>query len=350
MSAAVQEFVRSVRSIPAGAARRIVVATPRAPKSSFMADLYREILDPETPWLAVPPTELADVSAAAAGMGAEMLVHVHWTSWALGRLDRAPAEAALQRALGILESVRKHRMVWTVHNTLPHDCRHEDLEVTLRRHLADQADLIHIMNPMTREIVAPWYELPDDKVVQADHPWPRVVGIGRDEACRMLGLNPRYRWIGFLGQIRPYKRVDILLDTMDRLSPDHRCIIAGATDGSDEMRSVVARAQRHPRTVVLSGHQPDAVFHAVAEAVGVVVLPYIDILNSGVHPLAAAVGCPVVMLGSESTPAAGGGAGGDPDERGPAATLVERVLTAQSSPRMVRSSPSLGSLRARWWA
>ena len=62
------------------------------------------------------------------------------------------------------------RTLWTVHNIPPHDSRFEDVDIELRRAIAGVADRIHLMGPRTRELVAPWFEIPKEKTFVVPHP------------------------------------------------------------------------------------------------------------------------------------------------------------------------------------
>jgi glycosyltransferase involved in cell wall biosynthesis len=135
----------------------------------------------------------------------------------------------------------------------------------------------------------------------ASHPLPPPE-IGplptRDDARVGLDL-PRDRRVAlFLGLIRPYKGVDLLLDALARLprSSDWFLVVAGEPWGDSEAR---LRRQVHDlglgdRVRLAFGWVPEREVPTLLAAADLVVLPYRSGSQSAVAPLAMAAGVPVL--------------------------------------------------------
>jgi glycosyltransferase involved in cell wall biosynthesis len=231
------------------------------------------------------------------------VVHLHWTApilqWAAGPYR---AQQALESALESIAAFKKRggRLVWTVHNVLPHDGRHLHAEITLARTLAESADLIHIMSEATLAEAAPYYDIDPAKVVLIEHSSYQGIypnWIDREAARRKLGIHPSEKVLLALGGIRPYKGLERLLDVFDTLvrrDPSLHLLIAGKPGRQPEVEELAERAKWANRVTPRFEHLPDDQLQVWLNAADVAVLPYTNILNSGALLLAQTYGLPVV--------------------------------------------------------
>lgn len=120
----------------------------------------------------------------------------------------------------------------------------------------------------------------------------------REAARETLGLAPGRRVALFLGLIRPYKGVDLLVRAMARLplDSDWQLVVAGEPWGGlgDELSRQVADAGLGDRVRLLLGWVPEERVATLLAAADVVVLPYRSGSQSAVAPLALGHGVPVV--------------------------------------------------------
>jgi glycosyltransferase involved in cell wall biosynthesis len=231
------------------------------------------------------------------------VLHLHWTS---AVVQVAPDEAQAQRRLDRFREqvhalkARGGRVLWTVHNVLPHELAYRDLELQLCRFLAEQADLVHVMGPATFTAAQPYFPLDPARVVEVPH--SSYTGIYPDlidpqVARHRLGIADGELALLALGGIRPYRGLDQLLDVFDRLQahdPRLRLLVAGKPGNFDAMAAWQARCEADPRIVSRFEHLPEhelQVWHAAAD---LAVLPYRAILNSGAFKLAQTFGLPIV--------------------------------------------------------
>ncbi len=191
-------------------------------------------------------------------------------------------------------------VVWTVHNGLAHEAEFERAEVELARRLAEVADVVHVLSAATRDYVAPWYELPAEKVVHLPHPSYKGMydrSVSRAEARTALGLREQDKAVLFFGQIRAYKGVDTVVAAAAAArarDEDVVLLLAGHTHDS-ELAKIDALLPAGLRTVRHHDFVRDADVQTWLTAADVLVLPYQRILNSGSMFLGATFGLPVVL-------------------------------------------------------
>ncbi len=215
------------------------------------------------------------------------VVHVHWLYvfpfvWLMKLFVR------WCRVLG-------YRLVWTVHNVLPHEASAVDVEKT--RWLYLQADAVFVHYEANVERLRDILDVDTGKVTVIAHPtfedsYPDEVD--RDEARRRLGIPLEKKVALCFGMMRPYKGMEVFADAMAGLDDDY----LGLVVGSGESREVVASLQEKERSVsnlrVVPRYVPDQEVQLYFNAADVVVLPYRRISTSGVVPLAYSFHRPVV--------------------------------------------------------
>lgn len=272
------------------------------------------------------------------------VLHLHWTAAVLQ--VAATEQEAAERLDRFTEQVRALRsrggkLVWTVHNVLPHELAYRDLELRLCRFLADQADLVHVMGPATFAATQPHFPLDPARTVEVAHSsytgvYPDLVT--RRAARERLGIGDGEIALLALGGIRPYRGLDQLLDVFDRLhaaDPRLRLLVAGKPGTFDGLAQWQQRCESDPRIVSRFEHLPEdqlQVWHAAAD---LAVLPYRAILNSGAFKLAQTFGVPVVAprdgcLADALDPAYA--LGFDPDDPATLQAAVEAGIALVSDP------------------
>lgn len=257
-------------------------------------------------WETRPTTTYEGAVALLGRLGAGDVFHIHWTAPIVQRAEEeADASARVERFTMAVDDAKSRgvTLFWTVHNVLPHDGRHLDVEVALCRMLADRADVIHVLSGATAALTAPYYELPAAKIAEVPHPSYQGVyptSVSRAEARARFGIAPEQRVVLFFGQMRPYKGLDSLFLALDALSQDERertvLLLAGRTRDDDlaELERILPTGVR-----VVRDHSfiPDADVELWFRAADVAVYPYRSILNSGSLHLAATFGVHALVPG-----------------------------------------------------
>ncbi|MET0862467.1 MAG: glycosyltransferase [Microbacterium sp.] len=234
------------------------------------------------------------------------VLHLHWTAPILQReptLEAAAAALESFRTLLAEMKARGVRLIWTIHNQLPHEVPYREAEISLYRLLATSADAIHIMSPQTPTVLKDICELPADRLVEIPH--PSYVGVygspmSRVDARASFDLADDEPTVLFLGQMRPYKGLGVLLAALSRLAEEGKrtptVLLAGAA--TPEVQAEIEEAlPEGVRVIPRYEFVPDAEVGQWFAAADLAVFPYQAILNSGSLHLSASFGVPAVLPG-----------------------------------------------------
>ncbi len=266
-------------------------------------DLLYQALDRST--LIAPVASAFDVTALdlAAARNVSYVHHLHWTSTILGdAFDRADADRRRVAFVDELDRIRRHgaSVVWTVHNELPHECAYPDIELQMRRQIAERCDAIHVMCEHSRAIAVERFGADDDIVFVAPMPaysgHYRVSDLNPADARAALGIDHASFVHLFLGTIRPYKGIDALLDAFASIhSEDDQValIVAGRPD-HPSVPALERRCRATPGVLAHFEEVPDDELTGWFRAADTVVLPYRTGLNSSAVLLAYSLGLPVI--------------------------------------------------------
>lgn len=136
-------------------------------------------------------------------------------------------------ALGTVCRIARRKGIKTIallDNVVPHEKR--PMDTLLTRYFLGSIDGFVYMSEQVHSDLQSFR--PDKPAVFSPHPMYTNYGekIEREEACRLLRLDPGLRYTMFFGFIRDYKGLDLLLDAWALLSEQgktagHRLIIAG---------------------------------------------------------------------------------------------------------------------------
>jgi glycosyltransferase involved in cell wall biosynthesis len=226
------------------------------------------------------------------------IVHIHWTyefsrsSGALGgRLARWWFEVFLSVA-----HTSGLKVVWTVHNVLPHEPVFDD-DISARRVLATRADAIIALTPHSAQEVSELFRATKVTVISHGPLEIPTSTAGRDSARSALDVGPRPCFT-FFGNIRPYKGLETLIAASELLGHNVAVRITGRGDPTyvaklttlvDAVNSSGADVKFDPR------RQSDAELADLLSASDVCVFPFNRVDNSSSVLLALATGVPVII-------------------------------------------------------
>ncbi|WP_020576250.1 glycosyltransferase [Actinopolymorpha alba] len=250
-------------------------------------------------------TTTLDVTKAIAGSGLDIAVHLHWLNVVMAKADNeATARESMKHYLESLHALKDlgARVMWTVHNILPHETRFPELESELRQGVVAAAERVHVMSPRTRELVAPWFDIPVEKLLSVPHPAYHDVypsWMSRDQARLELNIAPDVTVFLLIGRVQPYKGLTELLDAFDRLCErepgKYVLLVAGPPNREEETQAFRDRLLTHPSAYAALRKIPDEEMQVYLRAADIAVFPYRRSLNSGALALALTFGLPVVL-------------------------------------------------------
>ncbi|MFY1635760.1 glycosyltransferase [Solwaraspora sp. WMMB335] len=236
--------------------------------------------------------------------GIARVLHVHWLyDVTAGSATTAQAEAAVDTFAKKLDSLREQgvRLVWTVHNLLPHETVHRETETRLRRVMLAAADIVHIMHDSHLDLLRDTFGAEPRAVVVAPH--PTFAGaypdwVDRPAARSHLGIPLGARVLVTFGQVRPYKGHGDFLDALDvanRHDPHLRWLVAGKVREEAGGPEFMRRAAEHPAVIFHPGFVPDIDVQYFLRAADAAVYPYRSSLNSGALALTAGFELPAYV-------------------------------------------------------
>jgi glycosyltransferase involved in cell wall biosynthesis len=126
--------------------------------------------------------------------------------------------------------------------------------------------------------------------------------LGRQEARERVGLGSSEKVLLFFGQIAPYKGLEYLVSAFSELAerdPDYRLVIAGKVKKGysaywNEIQNRIGASEICRRVLTRIEHVPDKEVETYFKAADVVVIPYVEIFQSGVPFLSYSFGLPVI--------------------------------------------------------
>jgi len=229
------------------------------------------------------------------------ILHLHWVElqYSYGYPAASQAERSLRNLLTKLQYLqwRGIRLVYTVHNLSQHEGLHPHLNEQANQWLFAHADAIHVHDQASAEAVAEIYKRQENIFVI---PHGNYIGvypnqINRDEARQRLGIPSDHFVYLFMGQVRPYKGLDRLIEAFTEIG-DHNTtlIIAGQANDTDYAQHLRARVSGQSNIKLFIEYIADDNLQVFFNSSDACVLPYRRSTTSGAALLAYSFGKPIV--------------------------------------------------------
>ena len=235
------------------------------------------------------------------------ILHFHW----LELLYLYPSwKDRLRRTLSVMSGMwlakrRGIRVVCTVHNLMAHEDRYANWNDWVNRYAFGTADGIHVHDVQMQEAIESRYGC-----MQRMHVIPHGNYIGaypdactRDEARTRLDLGSDARVLLFMGQVRPYKGIEELIEAFKMVARKDEVLLIAGRPTSAGYRAVIEELALGCEGIRLSlDYVPPEEVQYFMRAASACVLAYRHVSTSGAAMLAFSFGTPVVApaLGSFS--------------------------------------------------
>jgi beta-1,4-mannosyltransferase len=228
------------------------------------------------------------------------LVHFHWPDGYIspnGGLVKTWQRILLLAAIVCLLKLKGSKLVWTVHNTSPHDALYPRLSQWFMGWFIRRCNGFIFMSEANKSSFYQRYQPPENiRYAIIPHGHYRSCyppEITRTTAKQLLALDVDKKILLFVGMIKPYKNIPGLMQAFnDAKLGDYQLVIAGAPE-SDALRAEL-EALKDANTRLFLRFIPDSELNLYMSAADVVILPYKAILNSGALLLALSYNRPVI--------------------------------------------------------
>ncbi len=239
--------------------------------------------------------------------GIPKVLHLHWLNVVLADAKSvadankliAEFEAQLDRALAA-----GARLVWTVHNVLPHESYEQSAAIRVRNAMISRAELVHVMSPETRDLCRPYFDIPESKLVRAEHAGyhGHYPDITSSDLRREWGIAQGGQVGVIIGGIKPYKGLNEFAEHFINATRDRQrevtLIIAGKA-GEDVMHSPLWKlAEMSSNLHVIPRMLTDEQVASLTTMADFTVIPYRNSLNSGALVLGLTFGKPILARAS----------------------------------------------------
>ncbi len=222
------------------------------------------------------------------------LVHLHWLpvfGWRQWRFLRCLAfvvRLVLLRIHGV-------RLIWTIHNLLPHESFHPRLDWLLRRAVAGLSSGLIVHGRSAKQQAIETWGLRDESrlavIPHANYMDDYPNHVDRAAARRRLALDEAELVFLFFGAVRPYKGVLELIEAYRRLASEHTVLVVAGKPLDDDFTREIERACAGVKGLRFRpGFVPDEEVQVYMHAADAVVLPYRHLLSSGAALLAMSFG------------------------------------------------------------
>lgn len=279
----------------------VLTFAPLAQINPFQRLLYCRAA--QAGYAVVPTVHFTDL--ASVNWSGRSVIHLHWLASVLAGCE-TKVETQERIAAFEQEMIRwrrgGHKILWTLHNVLPHNTRFPEAEIALRQVLVAHSDAIHILSELSVDEARKHYDVPDAKVFFVPHPsyegW--YANVGDATAARLdLGVGPNdFTFVQF-GALLPYKGVLELVEAFRSLKQQHplksfRLIIAGNPADKEYVGTILEEIVDVPEIRLIQSAMQEKEIQTLFNAADVLVAPYVKTLNSGVSLLAATFRKPLV--------------------------------------------------------
>ena len=226
------------------------------------------------------------------------LLHLHWTHYHYTRETWFRSLAGLAKFIVKIILARRfgYRIVWTMHNYMPHERRYPLLHYVERLIMAHLAHTVIAHCERGKELLEHrLFRRKDVSVLPLGNYGEFLDHRSRSEARAKLEISETNILFLFFGSIRPYKGVPDLVRAFRQVHGDNLLLaIVGQPLNRELEGEVISLAAADSRIRTKLQHLPDSELSVYLSAADVVVLPYRDILTSGAAVAALSFGLPVL--------------------------------------------------------
>ena len=268
-------------------------------KSDYLYLLYKNLISKDG--IEIKSLSIAEHwKIALSGIrSSDKILHYHW----LECTDIRSLLGMIYKFINIfIYSLLGGKILWTVHNKMPHNNRFEKINFRLRSWMAKNADKLHIHCKSMIPEISEFYRVPESKFVVIPHPrFPaeqidRTVAINEINHLRNLNLSEENTIFLMFGNISHYKQIEDVCRIFKDLDNNLILLIVGPVKkGQLHYFNQINKCSRESINIRLVPHfikEEHVPFYF--NAADCVLFNYREILTSGAVELADSYNKPII--------------------------------------------------------
>jgi len=225
------------------------------------------------------------------------ILHMHWLSSLYMWRYLTPLRLVLFLTRFSYAQRLGYKTIWTAHNILPHNLPFPPLHRFVRRFVMHNADAVIVHCEYGRSKLL--HQFPRKKPIfvipHGNYDGIYPVDKTRSQACSALDIKPQSFVYLLIGNISPYKGIDLFIDAFrDAAAQDDVVIIAGRNRSPGVVARLEELAAIDKRIRLFPGLIAEDQMQLYLLAADVVFFTFVEILTSGTVILALTHGLPVV--------------------------------------------------------
>ena len=231
----------------------------------------------------------------------ERILHIHW----LYSLT-LPSRLSVAKWIGYsystlflsLTKILRYKVVWTVHNVLPHEAlTSNDLKIRRKLSLIAAVKIVHSKSTV-QEMKRLGLDTENCRIIpHGNYQSAYPNNISDANARKALHIPQSAKVIAFFGRVEPYKGVPELLRVYKELAQTHKdmyLLIAGKCFDSKLQHLLSEAANEYERIQFHDGYIEDDKIQTFLNAADICVYPFSEITTSGSILLASSFGKPII--------------------------------------------------------
>lgn len=210
-------------------------------------------------------------------------------------------------AIIFISKLKRIKILWTAHNASTHDKNYPSLEKIFWRFFTKHIDGYVIMSNASKEVLVSQHpELKKKKYFLIPHGhykdyYPNE--ISKQEAKIKLSIENDKIVLLFVGHIRRYKNIISLINEFTKIKDNNLVlVIAGDPEDQQMQEQIIKYSDNDNRIKLYLSEVKGEDFQIFFNSADIVILPYTNILNSGMVLLSLSFARPVLIGNYGSVP------------------------------------------------
>lgn len=236
------------------------------------------------------------------------VIHIHWPELYLN--SHYFVKALLNSALFLLclsmAKILGKKIIWTVHNLKPHEIRYRRLNrvfwLLYIRLIDGIISLSHCNEDQFFHRFSWLQNLPSIAIHHGLYKGFYADTVTKAQARQKLMIEANQRVNLFIGQVKPYKNIERLIEIFNstpQLS-ENVLIIAGKFENDDYFQQIKAKTQGNNNILIHNRYIPEDDLQVYFRASDLCILPFNNIFNSGSVLLSVSFDTPVLVPDSDN--------------------------------------------------